>query len=219
MLPIQRCPQEFFRHCGVHTVLGQPRSNGLGHTQTKPNRGHNQDDITLVFFVGGFLLKLHSFPTVTVRGASPKQYDNMSIYGCVCFNCLLYIYILMLVLVYSCTIHLNLEHIHTSCCRLYTHMPPPKKNLLSIISLCFLLIQVPIRSKHFPPANLQGFGPIIVELPREEHRHASSWFNETAHGRWDFGSLPIQHLQESGLNQGHRNYHHWSLGTTLLPPS
>jgi len=56
----------------------------------------------------------------------------------------------------------------------------PKKNLLSIISLCFLLIQVPIRSKHFPPAaNLQGFGPIIVELPREEHRHASSWLRFT----------------------------------------
>ena len=83
----------------------------------------------LGFFVGGFLLKLHSFPTVTVRGASPKQNDNMSIYGCVCFNCLLYIYILMLVLVYSCTVHLYLEHIDTSCCRLYKHMPQKKNHL------------------------------------------------------------------------------------------
>lgn len=164
-----------------------PGSTGLGHTHPKPNRGHQQDDITLVFFVGGFLLKLHSFPTVTVRGASPKQCANMSTYGCVCFNCLLYIYILMLVLVYSCTVHLNLEHIDTSCCRLYKHMPPKKKKTSFLISLCFLLIQVPIRSKHFPPAaNLQGFGPIIVELPREEHRHASSWLRKPAHGRWDF---------------------------------
>ena len=56
---------------GVFQALWHPHGPGTTQslmgwaTHTQPNRGHHQDDITLVFFVGGFLLKLPSFPTVS----------------------------------------------------------------------------------------------------------------------------------------------------------
>ncbi len=100
------------------------------------------------------------------------QYVN--IYSmCVFFKYLLYIYIIIDV---------------SSCVFMYSTSVHPYGNMLKLLAVdwthanniifWYLVFSSPTfypnKNKHFHRGYLQGFGPIIVELPREEHRHASS---------------------------------------------